>query len=69
MIQVKMFTANGGKITGLIHAADAMCFAIPKQGDYVAMGAALTSVIYKVEEVVFQNNENAVRLVVTKISI
>lgn len=69
MIQVKMFTANGGKITGLSHAADANCFAIPNRGDFIAMGDALSSTIYKVDEVCYLTDENAVRVVVTKITI
>lgn len=71
MVNVKLFTAEGGKLRGLTPVAngEGTLGAVPKVGDYIGMGVAADSPAFKVENVAFLINEDAVRLVVSPISI
>jgi hypothetical protein len=69
MVNAKLFKADGGKIRGLIAVWSGKLAAIPEKGDYISMGTAIGDTHYKVEDVAFLINEDAVRLAVSPISI
>ncbi len=71
MINARLFIADGGKIRGLTAAQDGVgtLGAIPKEGDYITMAAPANTPGYRVEQVTFLMNEDAVRLIVSPIGI
>lgn len=71
MVNTKLFMADGGKIRGLSAAANGVgtLGAVPKEGDFIVMGAPANSPAFKVERVTFLFNEDAVRLIVSPIGI
>ena len=71
MINVKLFTAEGGKVRGLQATPNGIgtLSAVPKEGDYIILSAPANTPGFKVERVTFLMNEDAVRLMVSPISI
>ena len=69
MTNVKLFSENGGKIRGLQQVGEGRFGAVPKVGDYINMGAAAADPAFKIESVVFLINEDAVRLIVSPVTI
>ena len=71
MVNIRLFTADGGRIRGLLAAANGIgtLGAVPKEGDYIVMGGPANSPGFKVERVTFLINEDAVRLIVSPIQI
>jgi len=69
MVKVKLFKADGEKIRGLQQIGEGQVGAVPKNGDYINMGAGAGDPAYKIETVVFLLNEDAVRLIVSPIGI
>ena len=71
MVNAKLFMADGGKVRGLTAAANGVgtLGALPKEGDYIVMGAPANSPGFRVERVTFLFNEDAVRLIVSPIQV
>jgi hypothetical protein len=71
MVNVKLFKENGGKIRGLSAVTNGVgkFGAVPEVGDYVNMGEAASSPTFKVEAVAYLMNEDAVRLIVSPVTI
>jgi hypothetical protein len=71
MVNVKLFMADGGRVRGLQATPNGIgtLGAVPKEGDYIGIGAAATSPSFLVEKVAFLLNEDAVRLIVSPINI
>ena len=69
MINVKLFRADGGKIRGLQQVGEGRFGTVPKEGDYINMGTGAGDPAFKIEIVVFFLNEDAVRHIVSPISI
>ena len=71
MVNTKLFTADGGKVRGLQAVANGIgtLGAMPKEGDYIVMSPPANTQAFKVEQVTFLFNEDAVRLIVSPIQI
>lgn len=71
MVNAKLFLADGGRVRGLQAVANGIgtLGVVPKEGDYIGIGAAANSPAFKVEHVAFLLNEDAVRLIVSPIQI
>lgn len=71
MVNVKLFKADGGKVRGLTPVASGVgtVGVVPKVGDFIGMGTAADSPTFKVEAVGFLLGEDAVRLIVSPLSI
>ena len=71
MVNAKLFTADGGKVRGLMAVANGIgtLGALPRAGDYICMNAQANTPAFKIEMVTFLFNEDAVRLAVSPIQI
>lgn len=67
MVNARLFLSDGGKLRGLQAVANGIgtLGVVPKEGDYIVMGAPANSQGFKVERVTFLFNEDAVRLIVS----
>ena len=71
MVNTKLFLADGGKIRGLAAVANGIgtLGTVPKEGDYIVMSTPANTQGFKVQNVTFLFNEDAVRLIVSPIQI
>lgn len=71
MVNVKLFLADGGRVRGLLPPANSIgtLGAVPKEGDYIGIGAQANNPAFKVEAVAFLLNEDAVRVIVSPLQI
>jgi hypothetical protein len=67
MVNVKLFAAEGKKVIGLSQITEGTIGAVPKEGDIIGLGAQISDKFFKVEQVSFLLNENAVFLIVSPI--
>jgi hypothetical protein len=68
MVNVKLFAAEGEKVIGLSQITEGTIGAVPKEGDIIGLGAQISDKFFKVKQVSFLLNENAVFLIVSPIN-
>ena len=69
MVNVLLFAADGGRVRGLTQVGAGTVGAVPRVGDYIAMGTAADDPAFEVESVAFLINEDAARLIVSPLNI
>lgn len=66
MITARLFAQNGGQVLGLTaeNPPQVQLFEVPNRGDFVEIGVN-PGIAFEVEDVVYLDGENGVRLIVT----